>query len=92
MVTFSAILLNVWLGVPFMIVSFLAALQSFDKSFYEAAEINGMNKWEQFRKITYPLLKPTVYSLSTLGIVWTFNLFSGQEKFTHLGQKFFCKK
>ncbi|MFW9824355.1 MAG: carbohydrate ABC transporter permease [Candidatus Thorarchaeota archaeon] len=76
MITFSAILINVWLGVPFMMLSFLATLQSIPQDLYEAAEIDGLSGWGQFKKITMPLLKPTLYTVSLLGIIWTFNLFN----------------
>ncbi|MFX0092398.1 MAG: carbohydrate ABC transporter permease [Candidatus Hodarchaeota archaeon] len=76
MITFSAILVNVWLGVPFMMISFLAALQSIPVDLYEAAEIDGATGWQKFRKITLPLLKPTLMTVSLLGIIWTFNLFN----------------
>ena len=76
MVTFSAILVNVWLGVPFMMLSFLATLQSIPKELYEAAEIDGLSSWAQFKKVTFPLLKPTLLTVSLLGIIWTFNLFN----------------
>lgn len=76
MITFSAILINVWLGVPFMMVSFLAALQGIPKDLYEAAEIDGANGFQAFKSITFPLLKPTLFTVSLLGFVWTFNLFN----------------
>jgi ABC-type sugar transport system permease subunit len=76
MITFSAILINVWLGVPFMMLSFLATLQSIPKDLYEAAEIDGLSSWDQFKRITMPLLKPTLLTVSLLGIIWTFNLFN----------------
>ncbi len=76
MITFSAILINVWLGVPFMMLSFLATLQSIPQELYEAAEIDGLSNWGQFRKVTLPLLKPTLLTVSLLGIIWTFNLFN----------------
>ncbi|MFX0006913.1 MAG: carbohydrate ABC transporter permease [Promethearchaeota archaeon] len=76
MITFSAILINVWLGVPFMMLSFLATLQSIPSELYEAAEIDGLTRWGQFRKVTLPLLRPTLLTVSLLGIIWTFNLFN----------------
>jgi ABC-type sugar transport system permease subunit len=76
MITFSAILTNVWLGVPFMMVSFLAALQSIPQDLYEAADIDGAGTWNKFRNITLPLLKPTLMTVSLLGVIWTFNLFN----------------
>jgi ABC-type sugar transport system permease subunit len=76
MITFSAIITNIWLGVPFMMVSFLAALQSIPQDLYEAADIDGAGTWEKFKSITFPLLKPTVMTVSLLGVIWTFNLFN----------------
>lgn len=76
MITFSAIMVNVWLGVPFMMLSFLATLQTIPQELYEAAEIDGLSGWKQFRKVTLPLLKPTFLTVSLLGIIWTFNLFN----------------
>ncbi|MFX1314803.1 MAG: carbohydrate ABC transporter permease [Promethearchaeota archaeon] len=76
MITFSAILINVWLGVPFMMLSFLATLQTIPQELYEAAEIDGLSSWGQFKKVTLPLLKPTLLTVSLLGIIWTFNLFN----------------
>lgn len=76
MITFSAIIINVWLGVPFMMVSFLAAMQGIPQDLYEAAEIDGADSWNQFKSITFPLIKPTLFTVSLLGFVWTFNLFN----------------
>ncbi|RLI61419.1 MAG: hypothetical protein DRO88_13075 [Promethearchaeia archaeon] len=76
MITFSAIIINIWLGVPFMMVSFLAAMQGIPQDLYEAAEIDGANSWTQFKSITFPLIKPTLFTVSLLGFVWTFNLFN----------------
>ncbi|MCK4501235.1 sugar ABC transporter permease, partial [Candidatus Babeliales bacterium] len=76
MITFSAILVNIWLGVPFMMVSFLAAMQGIPTDLYEAAEIDGANAWTQFKSITFQLIKPTLFTVSLLGFIWTFNLFN----------------
>ena len=70
------ILVNVWLGFPFMMMVFSGALQSMPKELYEAAEVEGLSKWQQFRHITLPLLKPTANPVSLLGFIWTFNMFN----------------
>ena len=72
----AAILTNIWLGVPFMMVSFLAALQAIPDDLYEAAEIDGASAWTKFSSITFPLIKPTLRTVALLGIIWTFNLFN----------------
>ena len=69
----AAILTNVWLGFPFMMVVALGALQSIPQELYEAAEVDGASSWRQFRRITAPLLRPVMVPAITLGIVWTFN-------------------
>ena len=69
----AAILTNVWLGFPFMMVIALGGLQSIPKELYEAAEVDGASAWVQFRTITAPLLKPVMVPAITLGTIWTFN-------------------
>ena len=59
-----------------MMVSFLAAMQGIPQDLYEAAEIDGANAWTQFKSITFQLIKPTLFTVSLLGFVWTFNLFN----------------
>jgi len=67
---------NTWLGFPFMMVVSLGALQSIPGSLYEAAEVDGASKWQQFRTITLPLLKPALFPAIIMGSIWTFNMFN----------------
>ncbi len=69
-------LVNIWLGIPFMMVILLGGLQSIPGELYEAAEIDGATWWQQFRKITYPLLQPVMTPAIILGVIWTFNNFN----------------
>jgi len=69
----AAILTNVWLGFPFMMLIALGGLQSIPGELYEAADIDGASAWQKFRNVTIPLLKPVMIPAITLGIVWTFN-------------------
>ncbi len=69
----ATIITNVWLGIPFMMIIALGGLQSIPQELYEAASIDGATAWQQFKKITLPLLKPVMVPAITLGIVWTFN-------------------
>ena len=69
----AAIITNVWLGFPFMMVIALGGLQSIPRELYEAAEVDGASAWTQFRTITAPLLKPVMVPAVTLGTIWTFN-------------------
>ena len=66
-------IINVWLGIPFMMVVILGGLQSISRHYYDAAAIDGASAWQQFRHITLPLIKPVLAPAVTLGTVWTFN-------------------
>jgi ABC-type sugar transport system permease subunit len=67
---------NTWLGFPFMMVVSLGALQSIPRDLYEAADIDGIGRWAQFRHLTLPLLKPALFPAIILGSIWTFNMFN----------------
>ncbi len=69
----ACIVANVWLGFPFMMVIALGGLQGIPQELYEAARIDGANRWEQFRNVTLPLLKPVLAPAVVLGGIWTFN-------------------
>ena len=70
------ILVNIWLGVPFMMMSISGALQSIPEDLHEAAKVEGVSDWARLRHITLPLLKPTVMPLALMGFIWTFNMFN----------------
>lgn len=72
----ACLITNIWLGFPFMMIIALGGLQSIPQSLYEAAEIDGASRWQQFRNITMPLLKPVMVPAITLGVIWTFNNFN----------------
>jgi len=59
---------NVWKEVGISLVIYLAAIAGIDSSLYEAAKIDGANRWRQIRYITLPLLMPTVVILSLLAL------------------------
>jgi arabinogalactan oligomer / maltooligosaccharide transport system permease protein len=67
---------NVWLGFPFMMVVTLGALTSISKDVLEAAEVDGASRWQRFRYVTLPLLRPILLPSVALGAVWTFNMFN----------------
>ncbi|GAA2928396.1 sugar ABC transporter permease [Streptomyces enissocaesilis] len=71
----SVIAVNVWLGVPFMMVALLGGLQSIDSAQYEAAEMDGASAWQRFRHITLPGLRPVSSTVILLSTIWTFNMF-----------------
>jgi arabinogalactan oligomer/maltooligosaccharide transport system permease protein len=72
----ACLITNIWLGFPFMMVIALGGLQSIPYELYEAADIDGASKWQRFKHITLPLLKPVMVPAITLGVIWTFNNFN----------------
>lgn len=76
---YSVILVDTWKGVGFIMVILIAGLQVIPPEYYEAAQIDGANPWDEFWKITLPLLMPTLtvttvlnllYGLKVFDIVW----------------------
>ena len=70
------IFVNIWLGVPFMMMSLSGALQALPKEMYEAAKLDAVGSWDTFRHLTLPNLKSALVPLSLLGFIWTFNMFN----------------
>ncbi|MBD0747012.1 carbohydrate ABC transporter permease [Streptomyces sp. CBMA152] len=71
----SVIAVNVWLGVPFMMVALLGGLQSIPGELYEAAEMDGAGPWKRFLHITVPGLRGVSSTVILLSTIWTFNMF-----------------
>jgi arabinogalactan oligomer/maltooligosaccharide transport system permease protein len=71
----AVIIVNLWLGVPFMMVALLGGLQSIPADLYEAAEMDGATPWQQFKDITLPGLRSVSSTVVLLGVIWTFNMF-----------------
>jgi len=67
----GVIVADIWIGTPFMAIIFLAGLQSIPQELYEAAAIDGAERWHQFRYITLPQLK-SVMIATLLSTIWTF--------------------
>jgi multiple sugar transport system permease protein len=71
----SVIAMSIWQAVGFHMVIWLAGLQTIPAYLYEAAQLDGANRWQQFRHVTMPGLKPTfVFVLITITIA-AFSLF-----------------
>lgn len=73
---YAVLMVNIWLGFPFMMMVASGALQSIPKDLYEAAAVDGGTRWYNFWKITVPLLKPAMIPAIMLGFIWTFNNFN----------------
>ncbi len=72
----TALATNGWLSFPFMMLISLGALQSIPGEVYEAARVEGATRWQQFRAITLPSLKPALIPAIIISVVWTFNMFN----------------
>ena len=66
---------NIFTTAPTFMIMFLAALQDINPTIYEAAAIDGANDWQQFWRITLPLLRPIIVLVIVLGTIGTLQVF-----------------
>jgi multiple sugar transport system permease protein len=71
----SVIIANIWIGIPFNLVILHSGLQNIPAELYEAAALDGASAWQQFRRITFPLLRPVSAITLLLGLVYTLKVF-----------------
>jgi raffinose/stachyose/melibiose transport system permease protein len=62
-----------WWG--FVLVLFLTAMQSVDRELYDAAKVDGANRWHQFRHVTIPGIRPTLVFVVMMTIIWSLLVF-----------------
>lgn len=73
---FSVVLLTAWQVVGFNTVLFLAGLQGIPTVLYEAASVDGASRWQQFRRITLPLLGPTTFFVVVTTVINALQVFN----------------
>ena len=74
---YSVVLVDIWKGMSIATIIYIAGIQSIDKTYYEAAEIDGASKWQRVRYITLPLSsssRNSVIILSFIGGIRSFDL------------------
>ncbi|GAA2252602.1 sugar ABC transporter permease [Streptomyces atrovirens] len=71
----SVIIANIWIGIPFNLVILYSGLQNIPAELYEAAALDGASPWQQFRRVTFPLLRPVSAITLLLGLVYTLKVF-----------------
>ncbi|NLF65273.1 MAG: sugar ABC transporter permease [Chloroflexi bacterium] len=71
----AIMIMNTWTTIGTMMIIFLAALQDIPSSVYEAAAVDGATAWPTFRRITMPMLRPTIFFVVTLGLIGTYQVF-----------------
>ncbi|WP_232663205.1 carbohydrate ABC transporter permease [Pseudonocardia sp. TRM90224] len=72
----SMALIGIWRLWPFALLTLMAGLQSIPTEVYEAAEVDGANRWQQFTGLTLPMLRPVNQVLVLVLFLWTFNDFN----------------
>lgn len=73
---FMVVLFVIWRYYPYAFISFLAILQTVDKTLYEAAEMDGANAWQKFKIVTLPAIKPVLATVIVLRSIWMFYMFT----------------
>ncbi len=71
----ATVITDVWIGVPMVTLYLLAAMQAVPQDLYEAAWVDGAGRFYRFRRITLPLLVPSMITMSMLSLISTFNSF-----------------
>lgn len=71
----AIIIVSVWRGMGYYMILYLAGLQSISKELYEAASMDGANKWKQFMNITVPSLRPTTFFVTIMLVINCFKIF-----------------
>ena len=75
----SVLLVNTWLGYPYMFLIALGALQAIPRELTEAAHIDGAGPWQAFRRVTLPLLMVALTPLLIASFAYNFNNFNAIE-------------
>ncbi len=73
---FACMWVDIWIGIPFMALVFLAGMQAIPAERYESAYIDGVNSWQKFFYITLPGISELLMIATLLSSLWTFNDFN----------------
>lgn len=71
----TVIVVRIWQGTPFMIMSLLSALQTVPEDIYEAASLDGVNGIQRFFYITLPFIRPVLLTTTVIVTAWTIQIF-----------------
>lgn len=72
----AILLVNLWLGLPYMMTAVLSALSAIPRELYEAAKIDGANPWQSFSHLTAPLLRAAMIPIVLSSFAFNFNNFN----------------
>jgi len=81
----SIVAVAIWQGLGFAIIIFLAGLKQIPQMYYEAARIDGANRWQLLRRVTLPLLNPTIVYLVVLQSIRFLRMFTQVITMTRQG-------
>ncbi len=73
---FVLCLYTVWIVLPFKILVLTSSLASVDETYYKAARVDGTSPWRIFRKVTLPMISPTMFYLIITGFIGAFKAYS----------------
>lgn len=79
------IVMSVWSGLGYNMILYTAALNSVNRNYYEAAELDGASKIKVFFKITLPLISPTTFFLLVMGFIGALQSFANFQIMTPTG-------
>ncbi len=66
-------IVNFWKNVGYLVIIYFTSVIGVDKTYYEAARIDGASRWQEISRITLPLIRPTIITMSILAIGRIFN-------------------
>ncbi|MEP7235181.1 MAG: sugar ABC transporter permease, partial [Ignavibacteriota bacterium] len=72
----AVMIMDIWVSIGYYAVLFLAAIDNVPRDYYEVANIEGASKWQQFKQITLPLIKPTILFAIVLNTIKSFQVFT----------------
>ena len=72
----TVIMFSVWKNMGYYMVIFLAGLQGTNPELYEAASLDGANKWHQFWNVTLPQLAPTTFFVTIMVVIQSFKVYN----------------
>ena len=71
----GVIMTTVWKDIGFVTVIYLAGLQEIPEQLFEAADMDGASPWQRFRTVTWPMLAPTTFFVTTISLISSFQVF-----------------
>jgi multiple sugar transport system permease protein len=81
----TVVLINIWQGLAFHTIVFLAALQAVPRDLYEAADLDGANRFRKLLNVTLPLISPTTFYLIIISIITSLQNYASIKSLTNGG-------